>query len=69
MNHVLALSLLLAASSLVACQKTESPTPPVVVVPGPPGAPGVAGKDGATGAAGASGTVIVTPPPASAPGN
>lgn len=69
MNHALSITTLLAALCLTACDK-----PTVVNVPAAPtAAPGPAGPAGATGATGESGkpgdstTVIVTPPPASAP--
>ena len=65
------------AVSLAGCQKNDAPPPPVVVtVPGPTGATGATGSTGNTGDTGATGrtgntggdtTVIVVPPPASAP--
>jgi hypothetical protein len=72
MNHALSITTLLAALCLAACDK-----PTVVNVPAAPAAaPGPAGPAAATGATGATGetgksgdsaTIIVTPPPASAP--
>ena len=60
------------AVTLVGCQKNETPPPPpvVVAVPGPAGATGATGATGDTGRTGSPGgdtTVIVVPPPASAP--
>ena len=69
------------AVSLAACQKTDTPPPVVVTVPGPTGATGATGSTGNTGNTGATGdvgatgrtgstggdtTVIVVPPAASA---
>ncbi len=80
MNHAMLTAALLIAAGLTACDK-----PTVVNVPPPSaGVPGPAGPTGATGATGNQGmegnkgtpgasgdnsTVIVVPPPASAPAN
>lgn len=83
MNRSILFSMLLCASALSACQRSD-PAPPAVVIqstPGPagptgatgtPGATGMPGYDGSKGEAGKPGdgtVVIVTPPaaPASAP--
>lgn len=72
MNRTLMTLVLVASTSLIACNKPEVvavPTP----VPGPAGPPGPAGSAGDTGAKGSTGdtgngtTVVVTPPAASAP--
>ena len=68
MKHALLLTTLVVTFGLAACDKpaSSSPTPSVVVVPGPAGAPGatgatgsgvaVPGPAGATGATGATGS-------------
>ena len=81
MNHTLLISTLLAALSLVACDRrptvVNTPSAPVVV-PGPAGPAGPAGPQGSPGSPGASGSsgnsssMSVPPsssPPASAPAN
>jgi hypothetical protein len=73
-RQALLVAAVLSITALAACQKTEVPPPPsVVVVPGPAGASGATGATGATGSTGEPGaagnTVIVIPTPASAPTN
>jgi len=64
MKHTLLMAAMLAALTLVACERAT-----VVSVPATPVAvPGPAGPTGATGATGGPTTVIVVPP-ASAPSN
>lgn len=77
MNKLLLSAALLAAMTVVACDRPTVVTTPAVAVPGPAGptgatgATGSTGNTGSTGATGQSGTgttVIVTPA-ASAPSN
>jgi hypothetical protein len=75
MKTSMLLATLLAALGLAACDRpTVVNTPPssstTVAVPTPvPGPPGPQGETGKPGQPGGSSTVIVTPPPASAPSN
>jgi hypothetical protein len=75
MKTSMLLATLLAALGLAACDRpTVVNTPPntstTVAVPTPvPGPPGPQGEPGKPGQPGGSNTVIVTPPPASAPSN
>ena len=75
MKTSMLLATLLAALGLAACDRpTVVNTPPssttTVAVPTPvPGPPGPQGETGKPGQPGGSSTIIVTPPPASAPSN
>ena len=73
MKHALLLTTLVVTFGLAACDKpaSTSPTPSIVVVPGPAGAPGATGatgSEGVAGATGATGAGVAVPGPAGATG-
>ena len=75
MNRSILIPVLLAASSLAACDKpTVVNVPAPVAVPGPAGPQGTSGTPGSDGSKGDAGkpgesTTVIVVPPASAPAN
>jgi predicted S18 family serine protease len=69
MKSLLLITALLAAASLVACDKPVVVETPTVAVPGPAGPAGPTGASGVPGTPGEGTTVIVIPPAASAASN